>query len=648
MTSSFTKRDSGGSVASNATTNVPMQYNSAIDGLRAIAVALVLAYHLDVGFMSGGFVGVDIFFVISGYLMTSRIAQSVEAGDFNYYDYLGRRIRRLLPAAATVTFTSCLVAVSIFPPAEIKSVLRSAIYTFFGLSNLSFWSQTGYFDQAAIMKPLLHTWSLAVEFQFYLVLPAATFAFLKLTRALNRIAIGLALISIGVLVSAAWLQLDPPGAYLLTPARAFEFGIGAAAASLGATKVGPRIAALSLMGGLITIASCAVLFSESLPFPGISALVPTCGAALVLYSIESPVAASLIGNQPLRSLGKISYSVYLVHWPLIVFATFYLDLLEPIDKAFVVTATLGLSLLLYRCVEQPFRRSSSNSQKKLVARATFTAMLTTTGLLFLLGNSAWTWRYNSELVKFIDPKLKKPAQDATWSLIREAEKPFSDNRNPKILIIGDSQAGDFTNIIHDAYGPTVEVRSIISSSPCQILTSSNYYRDFAPTFIKKCTAFSSKLLADPRLTKADTIILAFNWYLESAAFVDADAAILKARGAQRVFVVGAKEIGTDPMKLAAKQGSMNQLGENIWKRIPEKLFQTNAALSKAASNFRYLDILEILCPPMSRRCLMVADDGAPVFYDHVHITLSGATLVSKSKAIGEMHLDKKFTHIANR
>jgi len=336
-----------------------MKYRNDIDGLRAIAVVPVVLFHARVPMFAGGFVGVDVFFVISGYLITSLIASEMSAGKFSFFDFYERRIRRIFPALFVVMGFCAALGWFVMAPDDYKRLGQSIVATTLFVSNILFWSQSGYFDTPAAEKPLLHTWSLAVEEQFYATFPlylliAARF----FPRQLLAITGLLALASFALNV---WAVHPYPGAtFYFGPTRAWELLLGALLAMGAAPAVGgPLLRNVAAVAGVGLICIAIFSFSKDTPFPGVAALLPTLGTVLVIWSGTSGDTAvrSLLSEAPLVFIGKISYSWYLWHFSLLAFGT-YLTVagLGALETAIIVFGSLVLSVLSWRYIEQPLRR----------------------------------------------------------------------------------------------------------------------------------------------------------------------------------------------------------------------------------------------------------------------------------------------------
>ena len=342
-------------------------YREDIDWLRAIAVLAVVAFHFETTGIYGGFVGVDIFFVISGYLITGILLSEIKADDFSFARFYERRVRRLLPALYAMVALTAIPTFHFLLTSERAEFFRSvaAVVTF--TSNFFFWFQTGYFDHAAVEKPLLHTWSLAVEEQFYLALPLFLFVLARLARG-NRFALPAAL---GVLTLASfalslWLMRNErsANAFFMSPPRAWEFLIGGIVALPGFPVLRSRLAQRIARGiALVLLAIPIFALRQGPGFPGINALCPCLGAATFIWSGIGVPTLARSRFSPLtivKFFGQISYSLYLWHWPLFTFARFSRPslVLDTTDRIALFALTVAISWLSWRFVEQPFRNRS--------------------------------------------------------------------------------------------------------------------------------------------------------------------------------------------------------------------------------------------------------------------------------------------------
>ena len=361
-----------------------MKYRSEIDGLRAIAVLPVILFHAGFELFSGGFVGVDVFFVISGYLITTILINDIERGDFSIIRFYERRARRLLPALFFVILCCIPFAWAWMLPSQMKDFSQSLVAVTFFASNILFWRESGYFEASSEEKPLLHTWSLAVEEQYYLIFPI--FLFFAWRFGKNRVFWTIVVFAAISLALSEWEWRNKPTAnFYLAPTRAWELFAGSIAAFIVQKHGVRKNETLSLLGlGAIIISIFA--YDESTPFPSVYALVPVLGVVLlILFAERTTWAARFLSIKLIVGIGLISYSAYLWHQPLFAFARLR-SLTEPSDMLMGALATLALPLawVTWRFVEQPFRAHKStffNKQKTIfAASAVFSLMISGIGL----------------------------------------------------------------------------------------------------------------------------------------------------------------------------------------------------------------------------------------------------------------------------
>lgn len=336
-----------------------VKYRPDVDGLRALAVVPVVLYHYGVPGFAGGYVGVDVFFVISGFLITSLIESEIGGGRFSLVHFYERRVRRIFPALFALLFVTAALAFTVLFPRAFVDYAKTVAATAGFLSNLAFWWQTGYFDVAAHQKPLLHTWSLAVEEQFYLLFPPLMILIARLVK--GRYTATLLPLFAASFVFSAWGALVAPSfAFYLLPARMWELLLGSliAVGALGLGRNEARAAGAAALG--IAMIACSVtLFTSRTPFPGVAALLPCVGAGLIIVAGQSrlPPLNRLLSREPIVFIGKISYSLYLWHWPLYVFARDRLAReLTALETVVLIGVSTIIAMLSWRAVEQPFRR----------------------------------------------------------------------------------------------------------------------------------------------------------------------------------------------------------------------------------------------------------------------------------------------------
>jgi len=346
---------------------IEFKYRADVDGLRAIAVVLVLLFHADLD-ISGGFVGVDVFFVISGFLITGLILKEQQSEGFQLSQFWIRRVRRILPVSTFVVMATLVAGFFILLPIDYSKLAKSTIAQQLMVSNFFFLKSTGYFEGAANEMPLLHTWSLAVEEQFYLFYPFVLMLLSTLTRRkMVRWLIAIALISF--VVSEWGTRTHPSASFYLLPFRAWELLLGGLLCFVPSPSKlkGWMLSGLSWLG-IAGILVAAFSFDHTTRFPGVAALLPCMGTAMVIYanSLRLTSAGTVLASAPFVFVGLRSYSLYLWHWPLLALLRTLHSGAQPelSSRLLALAASFVLAELSYRYIEQPFRRKQLLAQTK--------------------------------------------------------------------------------------------------------------------------------------------------------------------------------------------------------------------------------------------------------------------------------------------
>jgi len=426
-------------------------YRADIDGLRAIAVLAVICYHAAVPGFSGGFVGVDIFFVISGFLITSIILKEVNEGKFSIARFYERRIRRIFPALYPVILATFICAWYLFHVVPFKQFAESVATTALFCSNILFWLQSGdYFGASSAEMPLLHTWSLAVEEQFYIVFPLFLVAINKfLKRKYFPWILAMAIISFAA--SVYGIQVNKSATFYMAPTRAWELLVG----SIVALNVIPSIKndvlrnTVALLG-IVLIGYSVFFFTEATPFPGTAALLPVLGAGFLLFTGQGSLSSigKVLSFRPLVFTGLISYSLYLWHWPLLVFSKYYLmRALTPPETIGVIVLTFIVSISSWKFIEQPFRGKTpifANRRRLFAASGLVMTLAVVAGIIVFKKNGLPTRFADSKMIFAVesDP-LWKPEMWAGGSLYGKnvyAVKLGNLKIKPSFVLWGDSHA----------------------------------------------------------------------------------------------------------------------------------------------------------------------------------------------------------------
>lgn len=620
-----------------------MTHRRDIDGLRALAVLSVIFYHLDSRIAGAGFLGVDVFFAISGYLITSTILRDEQAGGFSLASFYERRVRRLFPALFAVITTFLVVGFFTMLPNEFGELARSAFATTLFASNFLFHSQANYFSSAAEAKPLLHTWSLAVEEQFYILFPLV----LIFLRQRLRAALVLACLGVFALSSLAlniWLsQVDGAGAFYLPWARAWELLFGALLAlnpsPLRPNRLAREAAALT---GVLLIAGSLLLPDWGRRAPLIpEALWPCLGAVLVLYAgANGPTLAGRILGNPIASyVGIISYSLYLWHWPLIAFYRLLLKHdLRAVDKILLLLAIMVAGVLSERFIERPFRRSApsagaAKSQQALLAGAgVMAACLAVSGVVW--ASDGFVARFPAAVVKaeshlhygdmpFFRTNTCFLSTDSNNLRFFSPSGCLSlDPTRKNILIVGDSHAAHLWQGL-SATNPEVHFlqATVAGCSPVIGVTKAS---PFEPTCAALMAMIYDRYIPAHRL---DGVIVAARWNDDEARAIGASIGYLR-RFTDKVYVVGPTVEYLQPLpRLVAISLLKDDPGAVSAARRPvDMALEAQLRRGVEAAGGTYVSLRDALC--VHDTCVVLTPHGVPVDFDGDHLSSDGSRFVA--------------------
>ena len=416
-----------------------MDYRREIDGLRALAVLPIILFHAGFETFSGGFVGVDVFFVISGYLITTIILAEFEQGKFSLVTFYERRARRILPALFLVMLVCIPFAWVLLTPVDLNSFAKSLVAVPLFISNIFFWRDGGYFETAAELKPLLHTWSLAVEEQYYVLFPLFLMLFWRLAKSWILIILGL--VFVASLTAAQWAAYaKPTAAFFLLPTRGCELLIGAFAAfylsQANRLDFGRSLNELAGWLGVALILYAVFAYNKTTPIPGFHALVPSLGTVLIiLFATQQTTVGKFVGNKAFVGIGLISYSAYLWHQPVLAFARHWLKEIDKLLILLLVVFVLTIAYFSWKFIEQPFR-AKGRFDRKFVFLATFI------GALFFISAGYFTSKIDFAREEIMAKEL------ASHGVIYSSninERIFVKNRikyeniEPEAIVIGSSR-----------------------------------------------------------------------------------------------------------------------------------------------------------------------------------------------------------------
>jgi len=612
-----------------------------IQGLRALAVVPVVLFHADPALMPGGFVGVDIFFVISGYLITQILLKEIGQGRFSLTGFYVRRVRRLFPALYAMLAATLLFGAWVLAPADFAELGRTALATVGFASNVMFFSLSDYFDGAAELKPLLHTWSLAVEEQFYLAFPLVLAGLaLKAPRLLKpTLWLGAALSLLGCVLLSRGHQAF---SFYLPFTRAWELLAGALLAARAVPPITDRRLAdgLSLVG-LALIAASLAFIDRTMVFPGWIALAPVLGTALVLHAGagRESLGGRLISGAGLVWIGGLSYSLYLWHWPVMAYARYTAEgPMEPGRIVYALFASLVLAMASLRYIERPLL--DGRAAPRLVLTSGAGAMLAgAAASLAVIAGQGLPGRFSPAVVDLFasardaSPHRARCHGDGWTPIPYERHCVFgAAGASPRVAVWGDSFGAELVVALGEELAQKGEAALQISTSACPPAEG------FSPPFRPRCGAQNAATLAalaaDPRI---GTVVLVANYDRYGAG----TAAMLDglARNATALRAAGKRVVLTDPVPAMPADaprvvGLLASKGENpAGYGLSQTLFGARQgpltarleAIATAAGARRFSPAATLcgsgLCPAWR------ADAGV-VYFDDVHLSLAGARLLA--------------------
>jgi peptidoglycan/LPS O-acetylase OafA/YrhL len=612
-------------------------YRPDIDGLRAIAVLMVLACHLETSYLIGGFVGVDIFFVISGYLISKILLKELEQGRFSIAAFYVRRVRRIAPALIALLAATSLAAYFMLLPSELKAFSWSVIATIFSASNFYFGSQSGYFEALASSKPLLHTWSLAVEEQFYLFFPLLlAFVF---RRKRDWVKPSLIIFATTSFLFSLWaVKFFPTIAFYWPLSRIWELMCGTclAVGLVPAIRSATGRNAASLLGlGLIVYAG--QYYRVSTPFPGFTALAPCIGTALIIAAGThgTSLVNRVLSWRPIVFIGLISYSLYLWHWPIIVFSNIGLsvDGLSPhVRKIFLAIVSIVVGTLSWWLIERPFRSGAKGiANSKIFLTAALCAAVPAVIAVVFLARDGVKSRFPPSAIA-VASYLENPSRGDKWHYrIGSCFIPSSnsygefdrstcltpDTALPNYLILGDSHAA------HLYYGlsvvfPQDHILQATASGCRPLLEQPDEAR-------KDCVEIVEFVLKDylPK-SHLKAVLMGGSWSPDELDALGRTLAYIKGLGVQPIVFGPAVQYDLPLPRLLAK--SIRNSDPTLPERhqVPEarKLDGRMANLAKTVWHVPYISYFDTLCKGSA--CMVYASPEVPMEGDIAHFTAPGS------------------------
>lgn len=638
-----------------------LPYFPFIDGMRAIAVLGVILFHFELG-IPGGYIGVDVFFVLSGFLITTILASRLQqpAGEF-FGHFYERRARRILPALILMLLLTFAAAYGLLLPKDMEMFSKSMRDMAVFFSNFHFSREVGYFDAPAAAKPLLHTWSLAVEEQFYLLFPPVLYLLARLFKGRGKpllAVLGIAFVA-SLAVNLILIQHRPEGAFFLPQARAWELLAGSFVALVG-TRHQPnaKVSALVSLIAIAMLAVCMFGYTQATRFPGIAAVPPVLASALLIWANlkHTSFVARVLSWRSLVYIGLISYGLYLYHWPILVFTRLYF--IEPPiwTHAISLPILFVLAALSFHFVEEPIRHGRWLRRRRTVLLTALVVLLATFGLGELVGKTGLPSRFDEAVQRYSSAGEKKqykkicqheyavPGTNTSVCVVGTGEVT-----KPDFLVWGDSHAGSLIpamQVMAEQYGKTGWVFRNTGCPPMVGTERIDQEMD------KPCLQIAKDALTFIKQYHIKSVLLASRWDMY-------------ARG----WEIGSEEVTREPVieyngmlgmealqqGLPATRAAMRKLGVQPWvmRQVPPQLTDVPTALATAeyfgrdrmvlrreaqpirdwhapvvavleAGDARHvLDPMPFFCPEGAKFC-EIEKDGESLYSDNDHLSIYGS------------------------
>lgn len=647
---------------------VSFGYQPDIDGLRAVAVLSVVLYHIDSGWVPGGFVGVDIFFVISGFLITRNIWGPLQAGKFSLADFYLRRIRRIAPALLVVMASTMLAGMLLLLPSDLVRLASSAVWAAFSAANIYYWKylDTDYFAAAAAEEPMLHLWSLGVEEQFYLLWPAMLMV-LAMARRPKLVTVAVTIIiCAGSFTIAEMTNVSRHEfSYYMLPARAGELMLGAILAFCAVPGyTAPRYAVWRerLAETLAAGGSALIVFSlwwvdDDAPFPGINALYPCLGTVLLIASgqMGSRLTGMLLTPRPIVYLGLISYSLYLWHWPILAFIRYFYGEVSPPRALAASVLILALSAASYRFVEKPARRMTGPSWQQVSLIFVAPVLTISVAAMVLIGSDGMratiesTHEFKAAATTLnrqtsASNRAKFPCADSRSSLsetLRDSRCVLGIRRTgPTVFLWGDSNAAHYIGALNAVAKHERFAFRYATLSTCPPVLGMGKFG--SPRMQGRCDLFRAgirKYLADGNV---HTVVLAAQWSVHDRnprfkEALDHTLAELKKTG-KMVVLLGQVPWFKGYSRECEQRWARLGRGDcgtrfSVQHLPPVRINDYLASLALNDNSISYLDIDRVLCA--EGNCSPYVD-GTPVYYNPTHLSAAGSFRVGE-KALKSVH-----------
>jgi len=612
-------------------------YRADIDGLRAIAILGVVFFHFNIYPFEGGYLGVDVFLVISGYLIASFILPKLKNNDFNFFEFFLRRIKRLLPTYYITLVLSLILAYFVFEPDIFNKFAKSSISSIFFVSNFFFWKNSGYWDESNT-NPLLHTWTLSLEWQFYFFISVFFYLGWRFFKNYLKIAI-LTIFVLSLLMSILYIGRNI--SFFLIPFRLFEFSIGS---FIFLTEKKIKLLEnhkniISFFGFFLIIFSF-VNFNSVSNVPGYISLIPCFGAAIILY-LNNSYIHRILSNKKIVYIGLISYSLYLFHWPIITYYnSFYIAELKYEIKILLLIFSIFLSVINYELIEKKIRKLSI----KFISINSFfllsTVFISVLVLNFLvIKNNGLPNRIDHEKIKFIN-SFKDEIRLRDNFLENNLDLKFDASSKTKLLVLGDSHGQDMFMALRQNISDKqkFDIEYLEFNHWC---FQKNRFKDIAIFLerikmrVKQCRDEKLDFINNSKLLKeANVIILSSRWYKGIETHIDEIINYLK-KSSDAKLIVSSKTIffpRSSTLLLRIEPEKINEINMLAYDLKYKAQDLINVNLEKKLNDLKvhYLDKTKLICNDKDEVCYLFNKEKNKFhIFDGSHWTLEGARYYGK-------------------
>ena len=612
-----------------------MKYRAEIDGLRALAVVPVILFHAGFEVFSGGFVGVDIFFVISGYLITTIIIEDMEKDRFSIVTFYERRARRILPALYIMLLVVGTTSTIIMLPSQLKDFGQSLMATVLFSSNIFFYLKADYWAQSSEFLPLLHTWSLGVEEQFYIIFPI----FLILVWRFGKSSVFWMILLFATisLMASEWGWRNQASAnFYLAPTRAWELLAGSMAAFYVHKHGVLSSNAFSLLG-FVAIVVAILVYDDTTPFPSVYGLLPILGVLLVvIFADRETIVAKLLSTKIFVGVGLISYSAYLWHQPLLALGRVYLfDKQLPNSLAFLlILATFLIAFFSYRVIESPFRN------KEIISRK---ALLYFSGLPLILYFAYGGYLHFSEGLRDMKRSSLGPESRIAFErledtmreggafrerALKDAMNQYGENKKVKLLLIGDSLSEDLfvASSLDEQIKSTFDIRQMAFDDECakNLVTDSNEMNHDG----FRCADSRSNLFNSEIFRQSKILIIANGW-LSNAKYLE-NLLNVPEVSQKKVIVykthsfadISSMILALDDLELSYEDTKYKQF---LYLNKHTRTLEANKILEAIAKSYSFhsFDAYEVFCDDLAKSCSLFSEKGYPLLIDQAHLSAHG-------------------------